>query len=450
MRERKRLFHFFLLLFLLLVRTCFADFDSNSIQVAVADLEQSMNPPVLTSNIILDGFQSRFLFNKSSVDFSSLSSLLFADIRKLQSFGSYYHLWVGFEDGAFLGFYDKGSFEEIPRNLFAISYMSSSMHDCSSQYNISAPCREYFTADNETGTMTLSFKGAQYDPRTRAWYFKTAGRTTAFRIRHPGNWTSPNDDVETPEAQWTSMYVDKSLGEPAFAFCVPLLDLTSSLAAIAATKVDQRTGLIGVVCTGLLIEDISRSIAASFTDASDKMVFVRDHENLLVASSARDRGSYYNASVAKRIETARSPDALISWAARQLMNSTGDNSWPEDGTNIVRWVQESRFSSNEVIGGTAIKQGDAYFISTQAYNGIGSGIDWDIIVVQRVDCPVGYEVDTEKLVCIECVSPAMSDGGASSCNLCVQGYYFSKSRGKCRQCPRNAVSHQFVRGAKIA
>ena len=191
MRERKRLFHFFLLLFLLLVRTCFADFDSNSIQVAVADLEQSMNPPVLTSNIILDGFQSRFLFNKSSVDFSSLSSLLFADIRKLQSFGSYYHLWVGFEDGAFLGFYDKGSFEEIPRNLFAISYMSSSMHDCSSQYNISAPCREYFTADNETGTMTLSFKGAQYDPRTRAWYFKTAGRTTAFRIRHPGNWTSP-------------------------------------------------------------------------------------------------------------------------------------------------------------------------------------------------------------------------------------------------------------------
>ena len=41
-----------------------------------------------------------------------------------------------------------------------------------------------------------SFKGATYDCRLRAWYFNTA-----------------TDNV----AQWTSMYIDKTTNQPAFA-----------------------------------------------------------------------------------------------------------------------------------------------------------------------------------------------------------------------------------------
>ena len=34
---------------------------------------------------------------------------MFSQIVSLQGFGSYYHLWAGFDDGAFIGYYDKGA-----------------------------------------------------------------------------------------------------------------------------------------------------------------------------------------------------------------------------------------------------------------------------------------------------------------------------------------------------
>ena len=67
-----------------------------------------------------------------------------------QEFGSYYHLWVGLNDGSFLGYYNKGANAEADPNLYTISYMDSAQHECT-QYNIVAPCREYFEADRDTG-----------------------------------------------------------------------------------------------------------------------------------------------------------------------------------------------------------------------------------------------------------------------------------------------------------
>ena len=53
----------------------------------------------------------------------------------------YYHLWVGFDDGAFLGYYDKGANSEANPDLYTISYMASANHTCEALYNVTAPCK---------------------------------------------------------------------------------------------------------------------------------------------------------------------------------------------------------------------------------------------------------------------------------------------------------------------
>ena len=67
-----------------------------------AELKSALSHPTYATTILQDGFRSQFLYNGSKVLFENLGSLLYAQIRTLQSFGYYYHLWAGFEDGSFL------------------------------------------------------------------------------------------------------------------------------------------------------------------------------------------------------------------------------------------------------------------------------------------------------------------------------------------------------------
>ena len=63
-------------------------------------------------------------------------------------------MWVGLDDGSFLGYYDKGANAEADPDLYTISYMVSAQHECShlpAPYNFGAPCREYFEANRDTG-----------------------------------------------------------------------------------------------------------------------------------------------------------------------------------------------------------------------------------------------------------------------------------------------------------
>ena len=196
-------------------------------------LIQSMEVPVFQSSLTKDGIQSQFLFNDSEVNWGKLEGLMFGQIRVLQGFGNYYHLWAGFEDGSFLGYYDKGKNAKAPDpHQYTISWQSSANHSCP-QYNYtiqtwnktigenikesgvmySKPppdktghyirslnkkqqplplqrfCREYFMADPNSGKRAESFAGAVYDCRKRGWYFKTKTDLTS---------------------QWSGMYVDRS------------------------------------------------------------------------------------------------------------------------------------------------------------------------------------------------------------------------------------------------
>jgi hypothetical protein len=453
------------MLVLAAARTTVADFDTNTVTLAMAELSHSMEVPVFQSSLTKDGIQSQFLFNDSQVNWGKLEGLMFGQIRVLQGFGNYYHLWAGFEDGSFLGYYDKGKNAKAPdQNQYTISYQSSANHSCP-QYNYtietwnktigenidksgvkySPPppdktghyirsfhkkqqplplqrfCREYFMADPNSGKMVDSWGGAVYDARKRGWYFNTKTQLTS---------------------RWSGMYVDRSTNEPAFAFCVPLTNLTTRQ-PIPVRLVDKN-GLVGVACTGMYISDMSKGLAETFTNFEEHGVYVREASSgLLVATSASATSgssmqAYYDSTAQSRILPTASPDKLIRWSAGELIknNSGTCGNWPCDGTTFVKWVNNSYEST--VPGLTSIHKGDAFYINTQDFK--QNGLSWQVIAVQKVDCPVGYEVDTEKFVCKECISPASSAGGSSQCTLCIQGYYYNKAHKRCETCPSdNAI-----------
>ena len=85
------------------LRAVAATYSVHDTTLAEAALDSALSYPLYSSTIIQDGFRSQFLYNRSKVLFGNVKSLLYAQIRTLQKFGKYYHLWAGFEDGAFTG-----------------------------------------------------------------------------------------------------------------------------------------------------------------------------------------------------------------------------------------------------------------------------------------------------------------------------------------------------------
>ena len=82
-----------------------------------------------------------------------------------------------------------------------------------------------------------------------------------------------------------------------------------------------------------------------------------------------------------------------------------------------------------------MERGEAFYIQTQDLE--QPGIKWQIVVVERVSCASGSEVDTEKYVCKKCVPPTTSLGGAELCDRCVEGFFWSVDQ--CLDCPSGAV-----------
>ena len=471
---------YFVVLLGLASRSAMADFDSNTVTLAEANLDESLSIPVMQSSFLQDGMQSQYLFNESSVNWGKLEGLMFTQIRVLQEFGNYYHLWAGFEDGSFLGYYDKGTDPKAPdQNQYYISWQSNANHSCpqynytlkqwNSIINYTSPdcklkhkyceeptssnckkyeksceelpyyqpppdaehytrgedsknkelplrrfCREFFMADPSSGKRKESFKGTLYDPRKRGWYHNTKQELTM---------------------RWSNMYIDRNTNEPAFALCIPLVNLTTEQ-HIPVRLVDPKAGsahtnspwaswspqgrrFVGVACTGMYITDMSKHLAETFTDFGDHGVYVRDADGDLVAASLASKEAYFDSAAGVRIAATASPDKLISWSANKLL-AFNNGTWPEDGTTLVRWVPYNKSdswyeSTNSDL--TSITKGDAFYIQTRAFK--TNGLVWDVVAVQKVDCPVGYEVDTSNFVCKECIAPATSEGGSSKCNQCV-------------------------------
>jgi hypothetical protein len=236
-----------------------ADYDSTTTTSVLSRIDAILSMPDLHATLVQEGFRSGFFLNESGVEWSSLGSLMFAQIRTISV--SFYHLWAGFENGAFLGYYQK---DTLNTDEFSIAWQSTENHSCAYNYtnaawdsamNVPASgesavtnpgifnrflpsrCREIFTANPVSGSRAVSVDASPYDCRYRSWYFDTKNEA-----KHAGS------------KRWTSMYIDHSTNNPAFALCAPLTNLTSKAPRFYEGLQADENGLVGVACTGLYIE----------------------------------------------------------------------------------------------------------------------------------------------------------------------------------------------------
>ena len=70
--------------------------------------------------------------------------------------------------------------------------------------------------------------------------------------------------------------------------------------------------------------------------------------------------------------------------------------------------------------------------TVQTSSGVGD-IGWTLVVSQSTSCPAGTFVDLTKFQCTTCITPLTSRAGATSCDLCIEGYY--RHQGTCLKCP---------------
>jgi hypothetical protein len=372
---------------------------------------------------------------------------MFAQIRTIST--SYYHLWAGFEDGAFLGYYQP---DTLYPKRYSINWQTNQNHTCDYNYTHSgwnkalnvtssglppvhdpynaarenesgnrllpARCREAFLAKKDDGALGGSFDGDPYDCRYRGWYFNTKEAAKSEKVK-----------------RWTGMYVDRSTNQPAFALCAPLMNLTAYAPHYnGGLKADSR-GLIGVTCTGLYIEAISAQLLALNNDISTKGSFIVERSTgLLVAASVPDVSAYYDAASFAREAASQSNSDMIRFVSAKLVAAE----WP-DSLTTVAWV-----TASDALSFPSLVPGDAYFVSTEVLH--DSGLTWDVVVLQKVSCEAGEYVDTDSFICLQCVSPKFSSGGAvATCDSCIatnpgdKGYYLSEDGSACLVCPTGAT-----------
>ena len=83
------------------------------------------------------------------------------------------------------------------------------------------------------------------------------------------------------------------------------------------------------------------------------------------------------------------------------------------------------------------------FISLSYLTGIGAlplGSPWMMVSIQPINCPQGFEVNTNTLVCEKCPGQLDSLGGYEPCNICLYNHYYDESLPKderCQPCPLN-------------
>lgn len=474
-------------------------FDEGVVPLAEGELRSGMTVPEMSSEVIQEGFRDQLLYNHSLVRWDNFDKLLFNLNRAMNRFGSYYFVWAGFTNGAFLGVYDKNVVRGSVPTFNTISWMPSASHSC--QYNVTKAswesaldtegsglsripwpygnkssateiprnCREYFHADHATGARFNSFDGKPFETRNRAWYYDVKDGS-AFR--------------KQLKKQWSRVYVDKTTGEVAMALCEPLFNLTSSsgngLNNSNHIEPDEN-GMIGVACSAMYLSDLSSLLKVQFEDFETTAVYVRERETGRVLASSGPTETYYDGADpnepmswisyvhAVAAPMRRTPDPMIQWSADKLMEyanessvPTDNYSFPLDDVTILRDVEETITPPDQYANLTeplsTLRKGNSYYITAKHFTHSG-GLSWDLVTLQSLNCPTNYEAHcastggkcsqsngTTWIVplmdrCVECEDNFVSEGGNGRCNKCIKNFYMSVDAEKgttlCEPCPPN-------------
>ena len=149
--------------------------------------------------------------------------------------------------------------------------------------------------------------------------------------------------------------------------------------------------LLGVACTGFYLSDISKVLTRNFPDFETNAVYIREQSSgYLIAASTASSDGYYNSITMKRVLAKSSPDPLLKWSAKQLLKY-GNGTWPSQDVVIIRDINETIIPDETHSALASVVAGRSYYISTELFE--SNGLKWDLVSVQKVDCPVGFTVD---------------------------------------------------------
>jgi hypothetical protein len=385
---------------------------------AVATLDASLNIARLASSKVQRAYQLGVFGNRSQILFEPLGYELASSIVALNEV--YHQIWVAFENGGYIGYYQPEPFSvKFEDNEYGVAIQSDFNASCptysfthsdwleSGQIgpnpgeNTTSPldhyCLEYFSMSDENGLYngrgSKSYGAHLFDATKEEWYEAVK---------------------DTHEKQWVAL-VDRLVEEPALAICLPLNNRSFD-----GSLADAR-GLMGVTCTGVFIRELCEKLDNSI-DNKKSFAYIRDrNDGRVVAASVNDTTKIFNYATNERFNVTHVPIDLIQWSAPLI----GEPDYDDSITRII----------HDTTGEVGYK---SFFVNVVPYNE-GESLNWDVVILQRVDCPKAYEVTHDNQTCVACVSPLTSSGGNTQCDQCIPNYYKLSSWTHCKICPAGAT-----------
>jgi hypothetical protein len=170
----------------------------------------------------------------------------------------------------------------------------------------------------------------------------------------------------------------------------------------------------------MYLDRISKSLTATFQE--DTVYIVERSTGLLVAESAGEgvMDGVSDTGHAIRKCAVNAETQLIRSSARQLENIVPP--WP----TVSLKLDSTHLSDSRIYQRDAMED--------------GFGIDWLIVVVQTVQCPIGQSLETVLLnvECVQCPEGKISSDGLA-CVDCPAGMAPNAEQGGCRSCPAGAT-----------
>ena len=215
-----------------------------------------------------------------------------------------------------------------------------------------------------------------YDPRIRPWYIGAK------------NSNSPAG------TSWSDIYIQMPHG---FAVIAPTKKIVTAMGTV-----------IGVTGLEMRLTDIGEVLA---TAHSLFISFIVDESNFLVSTTP-----LYNF-IGQKDASTESENKVIAFVARAIEDLP--RQYDDYDTQAIK-----------------MNEGEIYWFKILAIED-DNGLAWKMVVVQKVDCPLGYYVNSSiAQECLECPSDegyTSAGGSTEQCDLCMSTYYMSKTR-QCKKC----------------
>ena len=299
-------------------------------------------------------------------------------------------IYTGFENGEFFAVSNIDTFIE---NAYAFIYVpGESMSawdadaDASCQHAINQTdfCFGEWRIDVRTGSpVSLAEVHANpYDCRSRPWYRGAATNGTGF----------------------SDIYVDFNGGGLCTTAAQPLLDASGHLRGVAG------------------IDFFLDSLSDMLTERVGE-----SHLDLTLAIVEAESGNLIAASAGQEFVTQVGADG--SFAQVKAVDCADART-----AEVASFFETHNYTVSQLL----IE--DHRFLLAVMFTDEFESLSWVLMVSQATDCDYGYYEDHENMCCSLCQFPLSSEEGTGTCDVCVEGYYWSSDPvERCKVCPVGTV-----------